>query len=264
MTFQELGLSEKTVKAIEELGISEPTTVQKNVIPTILEGKDVFTIAPEGSGKTASYIFPLVDIVSRRQGQNILIVTASEDVAVRVSDHMAVFSKFHESEEGGKPENEESEANVIIGSPGLLEELAKEGKLDLSKVNILVVDDIHLIRRNRQLRELERILALLPSEKQNIVYTNRRSRDTKAVLDKILKDTKAEIKIDRNKEMEASGSRRREAPTRQEALIAGFTRPAVPVKDEEALALIETYRSFAGKTPDFLIYKGIVVNGGNS
>ena len=62
MNFLDLGLSDKTVKAIEELGINEPRTVQNDVIPSILAGKDVFTIAPQCCGKTCSYVFPLLDV----------------------------------------------------------------------------------------------------------------------------------------------------------------------------------------------------------
>jgi superfamily II DNA/RNA helicase len=62
MNFLELGLSPKTVQAIDEFGITEPTTVQADVIPSILQGKDVFTIAPAGCGKTTSYVFPLIDL----------------------------------------------------------------------------------------------------------------------------------------------------------------------------------------------------------
>ena len=81
MNFSDLGLSEKTIQAIDEFGIKEPTTVQTDVIPSILQGKDVFTIAPVGCGKTMSYVFPLIDIISSNNsdkgssGKNILIVT---------------------------------------------------------------------------------------------------------------------------------------------------------------------------------------------
>ena len=67
MNFLDLGLSEKTVKAINECGIEKPTTVQVDVIPAILQGKDIFTIAPGGCGKTVSYVLPLIDIISRRE-----------------------------------------------------------------------------------------------------------------------------------------------------------------------------------------------------
>ncbi|MFR8205350.1 MAG: DEAD/DEAH box helicase [Alphaproteobacteria bacterium] len=187
MNFLELGLSEQTVRAIEEFGIQEPTTVQSDVIPSILEGKDVFTIAPQGCGKTMSYVFPLVDIISTKGAQNILIITPNSEQSVITSDRLAIFNKYHSINEATIKDGEEdidNEANVIIGSPDLLVEIVENGKIDLSKTNILVVDDINLIKKNKQLDNLEKVLAMLPSEKQNIVYTNRRSRETQEVLEK--------------------------------------------------------------------------------
>ena len=70
MNFADLGLSERTIKAIEEFGISQPTTVQADVIPSILQGKDVFTIAPQGCGKTMSYVLPLLDIINSKKAKN--------------------------------------------------------------------------------------------------------------------------------------------------------------------------------------------------
>ena len=257
MNFLELGLSEQTVQAIEELGITEPTTVQVDVIPSILNGKDVFTIAPQGCGKTVSYIFPLIDIISNKKGQNILIVTPSAEQSVGVSDQLAIFNKYHEINEAtvsGGEENIDNEANVVIGSPDLLNELVSEGKVDFSKINILVVDDIHLIKKNRQLENLEKILDILPADKQNVVYTNRRSRETQDVLDKILK-APAEIKVDKAKEAEA------ESVAKTTAKRGDRHQRATPAqKDDMALKYIDKHKSFNGKTPAFLINKGIVVN----
>ena len=151
MNFSELGLSQQTIRAIEEYGIAEPTTVQSDVIPSILEGRDVFTIAPQGCGKTMSYVFPLVDIISTKGAQNILIITPNSEQSVMTSDRLAVFNKYHEINEATIKDGEENideEANVIIGSPDLLLEVADSGKVDLSKTNILVVDDINLIKKN--------------------------------------------------------------------------------------------------------------------
>ena len=200
MSFKDLGLSDYTIKAIEDLGYQEPTTVQKDVIPSILAGKDIFTIAPSACGKTCSYIFPLVDIISKNEGQNILIISADSKSSVNISDKLSIFNRYHE--ETSEKENE-NEANVIIGSPDLLVENINEEKIDLSNINILVVDDINLIKKNRQLKNLDKILELLPSDKQNIVFTTRRSKETQDTLDKILK-TPAEIKIDKNKESEVT------------------------------------------------------------
>ena len=172
MNFLDLGLSEKTVQAITETGIVTPTTVQTDVIPAILDGKDIFTIAPGGCGKTISYVLPLVDIINRKNKNNILIITSDSAKSVTISDTFALLDRFHEEQEN---EKEEDESDVIIGSPDLILELSQENRIDLSQINILVVDDINLIKKNKQIANLEKILEILPADKQNIVYTNRRS-----------------------------------------------------------------------------------------
>lgn len=290
MNFLDLGLSDKTVKAIEELGINEPTTVQNDVIPSILAGKDVFTIAPQCCGKTCSYVFPLLDIISKANentditGPNILIITPDSQQSVAVSDQLAIFNKYHEINGATLKDNEEnvdSEANVIIGSPDLLVELLESEKIDLSKTNILVVDDINLIKKRKQLANLEKILDILPADKQNIVYTNRRSKETQDILDKILKAPE-EIKVDKNKEQEVqqvastannsaseqklevdgnseSCESKADKKTNEEPRVPQFQKFVQPVKDREAIELIKRFNTFNSKTPDFLTYKGMLV-----
>ena len=275
MNFADLGLSEKTIQAIEEFGIKEPTTVQSDVIPSILQGKDVFTIAPAGCGKTMSYVFPLIDIISTNNanseslGKNILIITPDSTQSVKVSDSLAVFNKYHEINEAtikDRDENIDNEANVIIGSPDLLLDVAAEGRVDLSNTNILVVDDINLIKKQKQLANLEKILEMLPADKQNIVYTNRRSRETQDVLDKILKAPQ-EIKVDKAKEQEAAKSApvaEKQTEAQSEAQPAKTKsvnhHMAQPKRDPEAEALMKKYNSFNGKTPEFILNQGIIVN----
>lgn len=288
MEFKELGLSETTIKAINEAGITAPTTVQTDVIPSILAGKDVFAIAPAGCGKTCSYVFPLIDIIARHEAQNILIVTANSKQSVIVSDRFAVFNKYHEISETTLTDNEENvddEANVIIASPSLLLDLLKEDKVDLSNINILVVDDINLIKKLHQLANLEQILEVLPADKQNIVFTNRRSKETQDILDKILK-TPDEIKVDRAKEQEAvqiepaevenapvseqpaptveqvktpaensaRPERRNRREQRDERRKNADKRDGNP-KDSEAMSLMRKFHTFGRRTPDFLLTK---------
>lgn len=262
MNFTDLGLSEKTLKAIDEFGIKEPTTVQSDVIPSILQGKDVFTIAPQRCGKTTSYVFPLIDIISSADGgkKNILIITPDSEQSVVVSDRLAIFNKYHEINEATIKDTEENvsnEANVIIGSPELLTELVEENRIDLSKINILVVDDINLIKKNKQLPNLEKILELLPAEKQNIVYTNRRSKETQDILDKILKAPQ-EIKVNKDKEQEAEQTPVA-APRGTQKNTPAHCRRFTDVQDNEAVELMKKYNSFNGKTPKFLLNKGIIV-----
>lgn len=243
MNFLDLGLSEKTVKAINESGIITPTTVQNDVIPAILEGKDIFTIAPGGCGKTISYVLPLIDIISRNDGTNILIMTSDAQKSVTISDTLALLNRFHE--ETSDDDNNEHEADVIIGSPDLLLELVAEKNIDLSKINILVVDDINLIKKNKQIPNMEKILEMLPADKQNIVYTTRRSRETKDILDKILKSPQ-EFKVDKDKGCEAQATSKENKQTN-----ANF----VEKTDEEAMALVKKYDIFKGHTPKFLLKK---------
>ena len=292
MDFKELGLSETTIKAIKEAGITVPTTVQNDVIPSVLAGKDVFAIAPAGCGKTCSYVFPLIDIIARRDAQNILIITANSKQSVIVSDRFAVFNKYHEISETTLVDSEENvaeEANVIIASPALLLDLLKEDKVDLSKTNILVVDDINLIKKLHQLKNLEQILEVLPADKQNIVFTNRRSKETQDILDKILK-TPAEIKVDRNKELEAVQNEPQPEPEmvseiKAETVADTALEPVKEIeksterfdrrsrrerreenrkkndkrdssqKDSEAMSLLRKFHTFGRRTPDFLLTK---------
>ena len=260
MNFYDLNLSEKTIKAIEEFGITEATTVQTDVIPSILQGRDVFTIAPQGCGKTTSYVFPLIDIISKANedsqtpGPNILIITPDSEQSVVVSDRLAIFNKYHEINEAtvkDKDEDIDNEANVIIGSPDLLVELAEAGRADFSKTKNLVVDDINLIKKNKQLPNLEKILELLPADKQNIVYTNRRSKETQYILDKILKAPE-EIKVDKTKEAEAE-QQAAAASAGDNNRRENKSHIHEPKLDPEALELCKKYNAFNGKAPTFLL-----------
>jgi len=271
MDFTELGLSENTIKALTEAGITQPTTVQIDVIPSILAGKDVFTIAPSGCGKTCSYVLPLIDIISKRSASNILIITAGAKYSVAVSDRLAVFNKYHEISESTLTDSQEDidgEANVIIASPNLLVELLEEERIDLSDTDILVVDDINLIKKVHQLDSLEKVLAVLPADKQNIVFTNRRSKETQSILDKILQ-TPEEIKVDKNKEQEAVLSEETvnedeqvETLTNEDKLKTGAEKKrenkkkiAEPANDSEAVKLMYKYHTFGRNTPAFLLTK---------
>jgi len=258
MTFVDLGLSENTIKAINDAGILEPTTVQTDVIPSILEGKDVFTIAPQGCGKTCSYVFPLVDILARKQNQTILILTADSKISASVSDRLTTFNRYHE--EKVEDNDASPEANVIIASPDLLLSWQKEGdNLDLSQTSVLIVDDINLIKKKKQLQSLEKILELLPAEKQNIIYTNRRSQETQGILEKILK-TPQEIKINKDKEQEAQIAAPKEEPKFVKKREKYAIKTPKTTLDEQSLDLVKKYDSFAGKTPEFLLHKGKTAN----
>ena len=258
MNFKGLGLSEQTIKAIDEFGIDVPTTVQADVIPAILQGRDIFTIAPMRCGKTMSYVLPLLDIINAKKANNILIVTANSQMAVKTSDCLAVFNKYHEINGAAIQNSEEDiagEANVIIGAPDLLLDVAESSKVDFSKIDILVVDDINLIKKNKQLENLEKVLDMLPADKQNIVYTNRRSKETQDILQKILKAPE-EIKVDKDKELEVESASKAVAENEKKI------KPRVASDlDKESVELSRKHNSFNGKTPKFILIKGVIAEG---
>lgn len=253
MNFSDLGLSEKTIKAIEEQGIKAPTTVQTDVIPSVLQGNDIFTIAPQGCGKTMSYVLPLIEIIAQNKKNTILILTADSETSAFVSDKIAVFSRYHEE---GEESNEET--NVIIASPDLLLETSDDENIKLEETSILVVDDINLMKKKKQLKNLEKVLALLPAEKQNIVYTNRRSQETQSILKKILKSPQ-EIKVDKAKEQEANMVAQ-ESGKEKKCKKEGNRKCHETQIDKEALDLIKKYNTFCGKTPNFITLKGMIAS----
>ena len=236
MDFKELGLTEPTIKAINELGISQPTTVQSDVIPSVLEGKDIFAIAPQRSGKTYSYVFPLIEVLAQKKNQNILIITADSFQANNVSDSFALFNKYHESDD-------EDESNVVIATPDLILDLVKEEKVDLSNTNILVVDDINLLKKKHQLSNLEEVL-----EKLQHAEAEKKRRRLKDICKKEFGKTPTEIKVDKNKVDEAVSA---QANTQ----TSGFLRKE-PEVDEKSLELVSKYKVFGDKTPRFLLIKG--------
>ena len=258
MSFKDLGLSKNTIHAIEDLGYKEPTTVQKDVIPSVLAGKDIFIIAPSACGKTCSYIFPLIDIISQNEGQNILIITSDDKEAVNVSDKLSIFNKYHEIN-NRKNEDSETEANVIIGAPSLLLDNITEEKIDINNINILVVDDINLIKKNRQLKKLDKILEMLPANKQNIVFTTRRSKETQDTLNKILK-TPAEIKIDKNKESEVKDVQNEPTLPKDENKKTKRNKDKTPL-DKRAIELAKKNKAFGFNPPHFLLTECKLVDG---
>ncbi len=261
MNFLELGLSKETVDAINELGITEPTAVQADVIPAVLSGDDVFAIAPRGCGKTASYVLPLVDITTnKKENQNILIITPNRQQSVMISDRFSTFTKYHTIEDN------ENEATVIIATPELLMDMVEKDGLDLSQINILVVDDINFIKVSKKLGVLKKVLELLPEKKQNIIFTNRKSKDTDQILQKILKSP-TEIKIAKTYELEAVNIATEEASSTTQAKDNKKTSQSKQKStkaqqtfhaDQKAYELAGKNNTFKGRAPNFLFNKGIL------
>lgn len=203
MPFSNLGLHPSVLKNINQLGYEKPYPIQSEVIPAVLEGKDVLGIAKTGSGKTASYILPiLTQLQSAKPLENrhihTLILVPTRELAIQVNDVTLQFSKQLPNRVkslavfGGVSINpqmiEMQHVSLLIATPGRLIELVKNKALDLSSLKTLVLDEADKMLNLGFKEELEKILSFLPKKRQNLLFSATLSDDISHINSIVLKD----------------------------------------------------------------------------
>lgn len=186
MPFSSFGLTPSLLKVLADQNYSLPTPIQKEVIPTILEGKDVLGIAPTGSGKTAGYVLP---ILTRLQGKStarnrharVLVLVPTRELAVQVRDVFITFGwDLPERVKtvavfGGVSINPQminlQGVQVLIATPGRLLELVESNAVHLSEIDTLVLDEADKMLNLGFREEMNRILSLLPQKRQNLLFS---------------------------------------------------------------------------------------------
>ncbi len=200
MSFKALGLSEALLKAISKKGYSTPSLIQEKAIPPILEGKDVLASAQTGTGKTAGFTLPMLQRLS--QGPNLrhrpiraLVLTPTRELAAQVYANVKEYSAFLDIRStvifGGvnqKPQvaTLRRGVDILVATPGRLLDLNNQGVLSLSKIDILVLDEADRMLDMGFLRDIERIIKLMPSRRQNLMFSATFSRDIKKLAHGIL------------------------------------------------------------------------------
>lgn len=200
MSFKALGLSEAILKAISKKGYDTPSPIQAKAIPPVLEGKDVLASAQTGTGKTAGFTLPLLHLLS--QGQTLrkrpvraLILTPTRELAAQVYANVKEYSEFLELRSavifGGvnqKPQiaNLRNGVDVLVATPGRLLDLHGQGVLSLSKVEIFVLDEADRMLDMGFLRDIERVIKLMPERRQNLMFSATFSKDIKKLAHGIL------------------------------------------------------------------------------
>lgn len=185
MSFNDLGLSEALLKAVAKQGYTEPSPIQNKTIPVILEGKDVLASAQTGTGKTAGFTLPMLQILN--QGQQLrkrpvraLILTPTRELAAQVYDNVKSYSAFLDMRSavifGGVSQVPQVKAirngvDVLVATPGRLLDLQNQRLLSLSNVEILVLDEADRMLDMGFLRDINRILDLLPAKRQNLLFS---------------------------------------------------------------------------------------------
>jgi ATP-dependent RNA helicase RhlE len=193
MLFNSLGLSDALLKAISKKGYTTPSPIQQKAIPPILEGKDVLASAQTGTGKTAGFTLPILQLLS--QGQHLrhrpiraLILTPTRELAAQVYANIKEYSEFLDLRSavifGGvnqKPQVAQLRlgVDILVATPGRLIDLQNQGLVSLSKVEILVLDEADRMLDMGFLRDIERIIKVLPPKRQNLLFSATFSKDIK-------------------------------------------------------------------------------------
>ena len=184
MTFKDLGLSEKVLKAVADAGYKTPTEIQKQAIPPALEGKDVLGLAQTGSGKTAAFVLPMLMRLERGRARarmpRTLILEPTRELAAQVYDAFKILGKEHKLKValliGGVSFDEQSRiidrgADVLIATPGRLLDHFERGRLLLTGIEILVIDEADRMLDMGFIPDIERIVKLLPVTRQTLFFS---------------------------------------------------------------------------------------------
>jgi len=193
MSFNSLGLSDALLKAISKKGYITPSPIQQKAIKPILEGKDVLASAQTGTGKTAAFTLPILQIIS--QGQQLrqrpiraLILTPTRELAAQIFENIKEYSTFLDIRStvifGGVNQNPQAAqlrngVDILVATPGRLIDLQNQGLVSLAKVEILVLDEADRMLDMGFLRDIERILKVLPAKRQNLLFSATFSQDIK-------------------------------------------------------------------------------------
>ncbi len=184
MTFRDLGLSDPLLDAVAACGYETPTPIQEKSIPTVLMGRDVLGSAQTGTGKTASFTLPMIDILdsgrARARLPRSLILTPTRELAAQVAESFDQFSANHKLTKalliGGTSFSEQDQAlnkgvDVLIATPGRLLDHVERGKVMLNDVKILVIDEADRMLDMGFIPDIERITGLLPKIRQTLFYS---------------------------------------------------------------------------------------------
>lgn len=200
MSFNTLGLSEALLKAISKKGYTSPSPIQQKAIPPILEGRDVLASAQTGTGKTAGFTLPLLHILSENPKQKYrpiraLILTPTRELAAQVYANVREYSEFLNLRSavifGGvnqKPQvtNIRRGIDILVATPGRLIDLENQGLLSLKRVEILVLDEADRMLDMGFLRDIERIMRMMPTKRQNLMFSATFSKDIRKLAHGIL------------------------------------------------------------------------------
>ncbi len=203
MNFSELGLCQELSQAVADLGYTEPTPIQEKSIPYVLMGRDILGSAQTGTGKTASFTLPMIEILASGRAKarlpRSLILAPTRELAAQVADSFEKFSTYHKLSMalliGGVSFADQNAAlskgvDVLIATPGRLLDHFERGKVLLTDVKVLVIDEADRMLDMGFIPDVERIVGLLPPLRQTLFFSATLSNDIKKLSDKFVSNPK--------------------------------------------------------------------------
>jgi ATP-dependent RNA helicase RhlE len=203
MSFETLGLSAELLRAVSEQGYTEPTPVQSKAIPAILEGKDVMAGAQTGTGKTAGFTLPLLQRLGENPNTNgrrpirALVLTPTRELAAQVGESIEIYGRHLPLRStvifGGVKINPQKNklrqgVDILVATPGRLLDHISQRTVDLSQVEILVLDEADRMLDMGFVNDIRKLLALMPANgvRQNLLFSATFSREIKQLADRLL------------------------------------------------------------------------------
>lgn len=205
MTFHPLGLSTALLRAVAEQGYTVPTPIQQQAIPAILQGQDILASAQTGTGKTAGFTLPLLHRLSSasasegNRAPRALILTPTRELAAQVDDSVKTYGKYLSLRSavvyggvgiGPQIQMLRRGVNILVATPGRLIDHLGQKTLDLSKVEILVLDECDRMLDMGFIRDIRKILAVLPASRQTLMFSATFSKAIQQLANSLLKSPK--------------------------------------------------------------------------
>ena len=209
MQFNELGLSKPVLEALEAKGYTTPTPIQAGAIPALLEGRDLLGIAQTGTGKTAAFVLPSIDRLTKSAVRpmprhcRMLVLAPTRELASQIADNARLYSKFARMNVvtvfGGTSLHKNRQdlsrgVDILVATPGRLVDLIEQGHLTLGAVEIFVLDEADQMMDLGFIHALKKIVKLLPRSRQSLFFSATMPKSIRELADQFIKDP-VEVKV---------------------------------------------------------------------
>ena len=201
MTFRELDLIDPILRALKDKNYTEPTPIQAQAIPLVLDRQDILGSAQTGTGKTAAFAIPIIQLIHKIEKDNsrpplrALIVTPTRELAIQIDENIRDYSKYtnikHAVIFGGVKQGKQVEKirkglHILVATPGRLLDLESQGLLDLSDIKLFVLDEADRMLDMGFINDIKKLLKILPTKRQSLFFSATMPQNIITLSDKIL------------------------------------------------------------------------------